>query len=300
MVTVAVRALAAVGVNVRLRRQLAPATTVAAFVQVVPAAMAKSPGFKPARTMLVIDRKSVAQGKRVALGGGLIIIKRRAPKARLVGAKVTAGTIPVPASDTDCGLPGASSVMVTVAVRAPVAAGVNVTVKAQLADAATGPPARGHGATPEPATAKSPGFEPARAMLVMLRLAVPLLVRVTVCAVLVALSRWLTTARVVGTRAAAGITPAPASDTYCGLLAASSVMVTVAVRAPVAAGVKLMLIVQLAPGATEPAPVGQVLPAAKAKSAACAPEMVMLVRFSGVPPLLVSVRFCAALVVPTR
>src|SRR2546427_4486168 len=77
--------------------------------------------------------------------------------------------------------------MVTVAARPPVAAGVNVTVKAQLADAATGPPARGHGATPEPATAKSPGFEPARAMLVMLRVAVPLLVRVTVCAGLVVL-----------------------------------------------------------------------------------------------------------------
>src|SRR3989441_12798055 len=54
MVTVAVRALAAVGVNVRLRRQLAPATTVAPFVQVVPAAMAKSPGFEPARAMLVM------------------------------------------------------------------------------------------------------------------------------------------------------------------------------------------------------------------------------------------------------
>src|SRR5256712_8721561 len=77
-------------------------------------------------------------------------------------------------------------------------------------------------------------------------------------------------------------------------------MVTVAARTPVAAGVKLTLIVQLAPGATEPAPVGQVLPAAKAKSAACAPVMVMLVRFSGAPPLLVSVTFCAALVVPTR
>src|SRR5205807_10137141 len=63
---------------------------------------------------------------------------------------------------------------------------------------------------------------------------------------------------------------------------------------------KLTLIVQLAPGATEPAPLGQVLPAAKAKSAACAPVMVMLVRFSGASPLLVSVTFCAALVVPTR
>src|SRR5207245_1372923 len=69
---------------------------------------------------------------------------------------------------------------------------------------------------------------------------------------------------------------------------------------PVATGVKLTLIVQLAPRATELAPVGQVLPAAKAKSAACAPVMVMLVRFSGAPPLLVRVTFCAALVVPTR
>src|SRR5437879_13886475 len=70
-------------------------------------------------------------------------------------------------------------------------------------------------------------------------------------------------------------------------------MFTVAARAPVAAGVKLMLIVQLAPGATEPAPVGQVLPAAKAKSAACVPVMVMPVRFSGAPPLLVRVTVCA-------
>src|SRR2546427_206893 len=86
----------------------------------------------------------------------------------------------------------------------------------------------------------------------------------------------------------------------CGVPAASSVMFTAAARAPVAAGVKLMLIVQLAPGPTEPAPVGQVLPAAKAKSAACAPVMVMLVRFSGAPPLLVRVTVCAGLVVPTR
>src|SRR5207245_7631321 len=104
----------------------------------------------------------------------------------------------------------------------------------------------------------------------------------------------------VGTQVIAVTMLIPASDTDCVLRGASSVISTGAVRGQVAAGVELMLIVQLAPGATEPAPVGQVLPAAKAKSAACAPEMVMLVRFSGVPPLLVSVRFCAALVVPTR
>src|SRR5437899_8006502 len=77
-------------------------------------------------------------------------------------------------------------------------------------------------------------------------------------------------------------------------------MFTVAARVPGAAGVKLTLIVQLAPGATEPAPLGQVLPAAKAKSAACAPVMVMPGRCSGSTPLLVSVTFSAALVVPTR
>src|SRR5207245_857479 len=94
--------------------------------------------------------------------------------------------------------------------------------------------------------------------------------------------------------------PVPASETDCGLPAASSVMFTVVARAPVAAGVKLTLIVQLAPGATEPAPVGQVLPAAKAKSAACAPMMVTPLRSSGPLPLLVRVTVCAGLVVPTR
>src|SRR2546428_314304 len=95
----------------------------------------------------------------------------------------------IPASDTECGLPADWWVLVQAEAGPRVAAGVSVPVKAQLADAATGTPARGHGATPEPATAKSPGFEPARAMLVMLRVAVPLLVRVTVCAGLVVLRR---------------------------------------------------------------------------------------------------------------
>src|SRR3989475_3116240 len=155
--------------------------------------------------------------------------------------------------------------MVTVGSGPPVAAGVNVTVKAQLAAAATGPPARGHGATPEPATAKSPGFEPARAMLVMLRVAVPLLVRVTVCAGLVVLRRWSPKARLERNKTPVGARHIHASDADCCLPEASSVMVTVAVRAPVAAGVKLMLIVQLAPGATDQAAVGQVLLAVMGK-----------------------------------
>src|SRR5437879_3696571 len=135
MVTVAVRALAAVGVNVRLTRQLAPATTVAAFVQVVSAAMAKSPGVKPARTMLVMLRVAVPLLVRVTVCTGLVVLRRWSPKARLVGAKVTAGTIPVPASDTDCSLPARRSADLTVAVRALAAVGVNVRLTRQLAPA---------------------------------------------------------------------------------------------------------------------------------------------------------------------
>src|SRR3989442_13330138 len=80
-----------------------------------------------------------------------------------------------------------------------------------------------------------------------------------------ALFPYTTLFRLVGAKVTAGTMPVPASDTDCGLPGASSVIVTVAVRAPVAAGVKLMLIAQLAPGATEPAPVGQVLPAARSE-----------------------------------
>src|SRR5437899_9664214 len=104
----------------------------------------------------------------------------------------------------------------------------------------------------------------------------------------------------MGAKVTAGAMPVPARDTDCGLPTASSVMFTAAARAPGPAGVKLTLIVQVAPGATELAPVGQVLPAAKAKSAACAPVMVMLGRWRGAASMLFSVTFCPALVVPTR
>ena len=50
------------------------------------------------------------------------------------GEKVTPGptATPVPLRLTDCGLPGASSVIVTVAERKPEASGVNVTIIVQL------------------------------------------------------------------------------------------------------------------------------------------------------------------------
>src|SRR5712692_6652619 len=201
--------------------------------------------------------------------------------------------MPVPASDTDCGLPAASSVMFTVAARAPGPAGVKLTLIVQLAPGAT--ELAPVGQVLPAAKGKSAGCAPVMVMLVRFSGAPPLLVRVTVCAGLVVPTRWLPKGLLVAESVAVGgVTPVPVSDTDCGLSAASSVMFAVAARAPVTAGVKLTLIVQLAPGPTEPAPVGQVLPAAKAKSAACAPVMVMLVRLRGAPPLLVRVTVCGA------
>ena len=73
-----------------------------------------------------------------------------------------------------------------------------------------------------------------------------------------------------------------------------SVMLTEAVREPIAEGVKVTLIVQFPPAATL-AP--QVF--ASAKSPLFVPVTAMLLRLTVAAPLFVSVTVCVALVVPT-
>jgi len=85
----------------------------------------------------------------------------------------------------------------------------------------------------------------------MLKAALPVLLRVTVCAVLVISTAWLPKARLVGERPSTGAVPVPKRLTVCGLPLALSVMLTAAVRLPLAEGMNVTLIVQLAPGATE-------------------------------------------------
>src|SRR5947209_3330431 len=87
---------------------------------------------------------------------------------------------PVPESAMLCGLPASLSVMVTAPVRAPVAVGVNVTVMAQFAPAASDAPQ-------VVVRAKSP----VAAMPVMVRAALPVLETVTVCAALAVATCWL-------------------------------------------------------------------------------------------------------------
>jgi hypothetical protein len=87
----------------------------------------------------------------------------------------------------------------------------------------------------------------------------------------------------VGERLTTGPVPVPERLTVCGLPLALSVMLTEAVRIPVAEGVKVKLAVQLAPGATE---LPHVL--VREKSAALGPVTRMLAIFKDALPLLVT------------
>ena len=92
-----------------------------------------------------------------------------------------AGLVPVPERLTACGLPLALSVMLTEALRVPEAEGVKVTLIVQLAPVVSELP---HVLV----CAKSPALVPVTAMVVMLKVALPVLLRVTVRAALVVLT----------------------------------------------------------------------------------------------------------------
>src|SRR6266550_3289655 len=83
----------------------------------------------------------------------------------------------------------------------------------------------------------------------------------------------------------------------CGLPLALSVIDTLAARLPLALGVKVALIVQLAPTATVFGLSGQVL--VWAKSPALVPPTATLLIVRAAVPLLVTVTVCAPLVVLT-
>ena len=103
-------------------------------------------------------------------------------KLTLAGLIPMPGAVPVPVSDTLCGLPLTLSVIVSVAVRLPVAAGVNVTFTVVLLPGVTvivGVPA---------VKAKSPAFAPVSARAVIDKFAVPVFVSVIAVAELVVLT----------------------------------------------------------------------------------------------------------------
>jgi hypothetical protein len=151
--------------------------------------------------------------------------------------------VPVPVSAMDCGLPPPLSLRDTALPRVPAAVGVKVMLIVQLAPGDTELPQ-------VLLSVKSAGFVPVRETLVILSAVLPTLVSVTAWAALE-----VPTGVDGKTKLDADnftCVPVPVSAMDCGLPASLSLMDTEAVRVPAAVGVKLMLIVQLPPPATEP------------------------------------------------
>ncbi len=133
-------------------------------------------------------------------------------KVREVVERLTTGMAPVPLRLTVCGLPLALSAMLNWPVTGPGAVGLKVTLKVQLAPAAT--------LEPQLLVSAKPGlmdtFE-------MVSAPSPRLDSLTVCAAPVV--PWFPNIRLAGERLTTGAVPMPVRGTDCGLSRALSVMV---------------------------------------------------------------------------
>jgi hypothetical protein len=177
------------------------------------------------------------------------------PKLMLVLLSVTAARVPVPVSGTVCGLFTALSVMERLAVRVPLAVGLKVSVTVHVPLTASVLGLSGHVLVWE----KSPVFVPLNPMAVIVSGAVPVLVTVTDCVGLLVPTDWLRKVRLVGLRDTAGAVPVPLKDTVWGLPAALSAMEMLALRLPVAPGLKVTEMLHVLPAARVLDPDGQVL-----------------------------------------
>src|SRR4029077_11088567 len=243
------RAPSAPGFNVTLITHEPPfavSTKLATHV-VVPPTIAKSPLFAP---VIVTGVPAVSVAFNVPLFVTVIVCAALVvpcfwfPKATGFGARITLLTTPVPVNAVCCGLPGASSATLTVAVRAPAAPGVNVTLITQDPPFAVSTKPATHVVVP-PTIAKSPLFAPVIVTGVpaaKVEFNVPVFVTVIVCAALVVPCFWFPKATGFGANPTLASTPVPVNVVCCGLAGASSATLTVAVRAPAAPGVNVTLI----------------------------------------------------------
>src|SRR5580704_1857714 len=153
--------------------------------------------------------------------------------------------VAVPERGTDSGVPTALSVIVMAAERAPIAVGEKVALIVQLP-----PPAS---VAPQVVVLpKSPLFAPVIAMLVMSSVETDVFVSVVVIEELVVPTACEPNVRLVGESVTVtdAANPVPLTAIDCGLVESLSVTVRTADRAPLAVGVKVTLIVQLACDAT--------------------------------------------------
>ena len=139
MVKVPARAPSAVGVNVTLILQFAPAASVAGLIGQAVAPVLVS-AKSPEAAMVLIVRGPVPVSVSVTICAVLVVFSCWLPKARLVGASPTAGAgfAPVPVSEMFWGLVLSLSVSRNVAVSAPTTVGVNVTLTVQVLAAPKG------------------------------------------------------------------------------------------------------------------------------------------------------------------
>jgi hypothetical protein len=112
------------GVKLTLMLQLAPAATVPLLGHVVAEVRAKS----PLTVTLEMFSVAVPLFDSVTLWALLVVPTSWFANVRLIGASVTAACSPVPVRVIVWGLPGASSVMPTMAVRVPPPVGAKVAV----------------------------------------------------------------------------------------------------------------------------------------------------------------------------
>jgi hypothetical protein len=270
----AVRAPTAFGLNLTLMVQLAPPARLVPQVWL----RVKSLLLAPVRLMPVMLRAPLPLLVKVTTLAALVVPTARAAKLRLAGDKDTA--VPVPLKLTVCGLVGSESLRRRLAVRAPAPFGLKLTLRVQLA-----PPAR---LVPQVLVwAKSLLLAPTRLMPVMLRAVLPLLVKVTTLAGLVVPMTRVGKLRLLADKETA--VPVPLKLTLCGLLVALSVRVREPVRVPAAVGLKVTVMLQLAPPARL---VPQLLVWAKS------PLAVILLRLKADCPVLDKVRVFGLLGVP--
>lgn len=235
IVKVAMRVPLPAGVKVTLTAQLTLAGSELPHVVV----SAKSPALAPEKVIPVMESATLPVLSKVKLWPPLVVPRPWLLNTRLAVVMLAMGPVPVPIRFTVCGLPLALSVMLTVAERLPMPAGVNVTLMVQLAFTAT---EEAHVFV----TAKSPGSAPAVPMFVIVKAAFPVFVRITDCGALVVLRFWEAKVSAPVDRLMAGPLPVPVRATVWGLLARLSVMEIEAVRTPGAAGLNVTMNTQLA------------------------------------------------------
>ena len=268
--------------------QLAPAAMLALAAQVP--AMAKSPGLLPDRVRLDSNMVALPLLLNVSVWLALVLDSVCAPKLRLLAfsdSKACGEAVAVPARLTVAGL--ALLARFSRAVLVPARIGANCSMTVQLAPIATEPPAA---QVPPLAIKKSPASVPLRLRLAMLKVAVPVLLSVTVCAVDLLATTWVKL-RLAGETSAFGLRATPLPESAAVELPALWTMLKLPFTVPALAGLKVKFTVQLAPAASE-------LPAAQVPPERLKPLLALrLLTVSAALPLLDSVMACAALLLPT-